>query len=381
MFARPIIERFGKDIPLSSDRQKCADVICEYMNSNDNVLRNEYYESLTNLLNSEDSQRILLYIPFNDLVDAPNNFKKAYIRAWYRLLDYYDARENFHFGDVFEIEARPNGELDRVIKCVHLVPWMLKAGFIDYRQIEDILIKYNSDKILAASFRDILEYLVDNGQLTKSQFERLKELTQGASIERLKPLYITEARVKWYNEQKESDNKLLNPKVDLAGPFSVNLAGQIKGIEEGLGPDDIVLVGGSRLKGYGTLTSDIDTIDFRKEQGDKIFKAGSLSATHIYFNYLWIGGSNVDNLTELSKNVSKLYYNRKDKWVLLERLETDLIQYRLLHKGFSRVTGKKEFITSQYKDMDGDCPFYDDEYRKIATKIFAKYVYMPELSQ
>ena len=381
MFARPIIERFGKDIPLSSDRQKCADVICEYLNSNDNVLRNEYYESLTNLLNSEDSQRILLYIPFNDLVNAPNNFKKAYIRAWYRLLDYYDARENFHFGDVFEIEARPNGELDRVIKCVHLVPWMLKAGFIDYRQIEDILIKYNSDKILAASFRDVLEYLVDNGQLTKSQFERLKELTQGASIKRLKPLYITEARVKWYNERKESNNKLLSPKVDLAGPFSVILADQIKGIEEGLGPDDIVLVGGSRLKGYGTLTSDIDTIDFRKEQGDKIFKAGSLSATHIYFNYLWIGGSNVDNLTELSRNVSKLYYNRKDKWVLLERLETDLIQYRLLHKGFSRVTGKKEFITSQYKDMDGDCPFYDDEYRKIATKIFAKYVYMPELSQ
>ena len=62
----------------------------------------------------------------------------------------------------------------------------------------------------------------------------------------------------------------------------------------------------------------------------------------------------------------------------LDRLESDLLQYRLLHKGFSRFTGKKKFMTELYSEMDGDCPFYDDEYRRIATMLYAKYVLIPK---
>lgn len=49
-----------------------------------------------------------------------------------------------------------------------------------------------------------------------------------------------------------------------------------------------------------------------------------------------------------------------------------------LHKGFSRFTGKKKFMTELYSEMDGDCPFYDDEYRRIATMLYAKYVLIPK---
>ncbi len=35
-------------------------------------------------------------------------------------------------------------------------------------------------------------------------------------------------------------------------------------------------------------------------------------------------------------------------------------------------------MTELYSEMDGDCPFYDDEYRRIATMLYAKYVLIPK---
>ena len=75
------------------------------------------------------------------------------------------------------------------------------------------------------------------------------------------------------------------------------------------------------------------------------------------------------NYTEWAKIANKLLKRRA-----IERLESDLLQYRLLHKGFSRFTGIDEFDTPP--EMDGDCPFYCDEYRRIATMLYAKYVWL-----
>ena len=78
----------------------------------------------------------------------------------------------------------------------------------------------------------------------------------------------------------------------------------------------------------------------------------------------------------MDKIIAK-YQNSPTKPQSIERLESDLLQYRLLHKGFQRLTGQVFFDTSGYPEMDGDCPFYDDKYRKIATLLYAKYVYVP----
>ena len=75
------------------------------------------------------------------------------------------------------------------------------------------------------------------------------------------------------------------------------------------------------------------------------------------------------NYTEWAKIANRLLKRRA-----IERLESDLLQYRLLHKGFSRFTGIDEFCIPP--EMDGDCPFYCDEYRRIATMLYAKYVWL-----
>lgn len=62
----------------------------------------------------------------------------------------------------------------------------------------------------------------------------------------------------------------------------------------------------------------------------------------------------------------------------LERIEADLLLYRLLHKGYARFNRVAEFETGNLLSIDGDCAFYDDGYRTIATEIFAKYIHIPD---
>ena len=192
----------------------------------------------------------------------------------------------------------------------------------------------------------------------------------------------------------------LTPEAKLEGPFSDNMPGfydKLMEISEVLKPNQIVLVGGSQLKGYAQKGSDLDVWEYSELLKSPTLYPGSCEATHIYLNSIWLGGKDVDLLAETRKVLGayvgeedneyrKLFVERYDKeaveytylhkYKCMEKLESDLLQYRLLHKGFSRVTGKREFETSIYPEIDGDCPFYDDEYRRIATKLYAKYVFL-----
>ena len=51
--------------------------------------------------------------------------------------------------------------------------------------------------------------------------------------------------------------------------------------------------------------------------------------------------------------------------VLIEEIERDLLQYRLLHRGY-----EKYYVTS-------GPTFLDDGYRIMASRIYASHVYMP----
>ena len=86
----------------------------------------------------------------------------------------------------------------------------------------------------------------------------------------------------------------------------------------------------------------------------------------------------MNNLPKLAKEKISSYIGGDNQHMSLERLESDLLQYRLLHKGFSRFAGNKNYATGLYPEMDGDCPFYDDSYRRIATMLYAKYVLIPK---
>ena len=106
---------------------------------------------------------------------------------------------------------------------------------------------------------------------------------------------------------------------------------------------------------------------------------GSQDAAHIFLNGKWIFGENVKSGDQIIKDVLSKYVNsnQKTRLMSLERMESDLLLYRLLHKGYARFTGQTTFKTSSYKEMDGDCPFYDSGYRRLATILYAKYVQLP----
>ena len=147
-------------------------------------------------------------------------------------------------------------------------------------------------------------------------------------------------------------------------------------------PSEIVLVGGSQLKGYGTKNSDLDVWNLKQLETNDTLKPGSPHATHIYFDAIWLGGEAVaDELEQIANQITNMYTDSvmyttrlEIRRQAIERLESDLLQYRLLHKGFSRFTGIDEFYIPP--EMDGDCPFYVDEYRRIATMLYAKYVWL-----
>lgn len=343
-----------------------------------------YYHAITTLLQDSDYRRILLYLPLSDLKDAPNFFRDAYLDAWYSLLHVRDVRENFYEGDSYEVGARPEGKMERIVKCVHLAPWLIEAGYLKYHDLANILDANTSNETLIRSFANTLNFISDRCLLSTHEIENLHNMTaMVAQRKRIMPLFTSEKRRKWLELRKNQlEPTLLTPKATLAGPFSPNLlalVGDFEKIQSELKPYDIVLVGGSRLKGYGVTDSDFDVFSLERLENIKETHVGSPHAAHLYFNSVWIGGDGVTDLMKVAVKKVETYYSTPDRRMSIERLESDLLQYRLLHKGYQKFMRGCNSLATGYTDLDGDCPFYDEGYRKIATELFVKYVFIPKL--
>ena len=371
------------------------------------------YYSCARYLEHPEARRMILYFPLKYLLlgnsivslnvkNAYAEFRNAYMEAWLSLLHTYDVRENFHLGDIYEPDARQNSDHERVVKCAHLTPWLLKGGFLKFEELVSILETNQDDPILLQSFKDTWQAVKNNnnGSTINLNMGKLLALTSKApERKRSQPLYTSKKRAKWLAERSDlNDPKhhsdLLTPGIKLADPFHdaiEALSPKLTEIARHLAPHEIVLVGGSQLKGYGTLDSDLDIVSFDELKKDPVFYPGSPDSAHLYLNSVWVGGiaatepvvighlptSKMDIIRE---QISDLYIYSPERAKVLERLESDLCQYRLLHKGFQRFTGKTSFYPMQnYAEMDSDCPFYDDDYRKIATALYVKYVRLPTI--
>ncbi len=391
--AIPFIERLASGEAVSCDasittqiqrRCKMAQIAIKYLRGGDND--ESYYEVINRFLREPESRRLLLYLPLSDLQNAPEWFYETYLDAWYELLNVQDARENFYEGDTFEVDARPDGQLERVVKCAHLTPWLVEARFLSYTDLKRILELNQDNEVLLRSFANTWQMLKDRRLLEEAEIDELKSLTARVSQRaQLSPLYISEGREKWLHEREEQPQRetLLTPNVNLAGPFSPNIEAfmdVLETIQRALGPKEIVLVGGSRLKGYGTTLSDLDIFRLEELDRDPEMKAGNPHATHIHYNTLWLGGNEVDDLSKIATDYATVYFGSPKRRFAIERIESDLLQYRLLHKGFVRFYGGHDSIAKNYPEMDGNCPFYDDKYRRIATELFVKYVFIPTSS-
>jgi predicted nucleotidyltransferase len=191
----------------------------------------------------------------------------------------------------------------------------------------------------------------------------------------------------------------------------------------------VISIGGSRLKGYGEQTSDIDlcvfikpgvsystrrdmrayiseffkgqgmeehpielwlddaneTLTIRDFNNDDQLVADS-TWTHILFDTVLIGDD--DNVQMLTQKLLPNYFRAQEidefgwspRAFYLERIEQNLLQYRLLHKGYERHYPRVSKIGGSHADLiDGASVFWDSGYRRLATKLFVDRVFLPKI--
>lgn len=115
--------------------------------------------------------RIILYLPFELLCNplwqpasacaakAITRFNNVYVKKWHDLLCQDDLRANFVDGDILEPELS-NGPLVRVRKAAHLIPQLIKKGFLSVTTVMAMR-KNAQHAILEQSIDDALAVIVD----------------------------------------------------------------------------------------------------------------------------------------------------------------------------------------------------------------------------
>lgn len=190
----------------------------------------------------------------------------------------------------------------------------------------------------------------------------------------------------------------------------------------------VTLVFGSRIKGYGTSEADCDIAVFVRPGVDrnerhyieetlleiythKNFNSkvtlfwltdagehlqvidwphlapsdGWSSWVYILFGALWCGEQ--EQCRMLHARLLSSYFTAPNtliddrptyvRW--LEEVERDSLQYRLLHKGFERYFPiQSPMNTTHGNVIDGQSAFYDPRYRRIATELFIRRVFLPQ---
>ncbi len=142
------------------------------------------YESLSDLLEQPEYQRIALYLPFeflprstwepdsSELKGQMERFKGAYMEAWENLLFTHDVRSNFTDGEATDEEIK-DGTVARVAKAAHLVPKLVEAGLMT---VEAVIgrIENTQDEVLRNSLADTLPVLADLGLIGLAERARMK---------------------------------------------------------------------------------------------------------------------------------------------------------------------------------------------------------------
>lgn len=175
----------------------------------------------------------------------------------------------------------------------------------------------------------------------------------------------------------------------------------------------VLLVGGSSLKGYAAPNSDVDVSVFVRPEtprelqpelraelskildtdaiefwldndGENMkihdfeefdFHEADSEWTHLLMQSLWIG--NGQAVSELRQRILPGYYAEDgfDRYKYLLRIEQDILQYRLLQKGYARAYAPD--FENHDNMPDGHSMFWDRGFRLLATRLFAEKVFLP----
>ncbi len=102
----------------------------------------------------------------------------------------------------------------------------------------------------------------------------------------------------------------------------------------------------------------------------------------------WCGDRSA--ISELYSKLMPGYLHSHDKTILgvparkvwLKEIEHNVLQYRLMHKGYDRFNARQGGIRTPHRDeIDGDSSFYDSGFRRLATKLYIERVFLPQLDR
>jgi len=185
----------------------------------------------------------------------------------------------------------------------------------------------------------------------------------------------------------------------------------------------IVVVYGSTVKGYAVDNADIDLAVFVKENvsnfkritlqktlsklfgkiddtvvqfwlnlsGEQLIiqdftnpdkTTGDSFMTQVLFNSIWLGKDK--DIISLQKRLFPKYFyldeTTNNREIYLSEIERDVLQYRLMHKGYYYYYPKQTNLTPEYcTDMNHESAFWDRGYRILATKLFIEKVFLPKI--
>lgn len=341
-------------------------------------------------------------------------------------------------------------------KAINISAEIISTMIIDESITDEVLITLldcdipfeNKQAVIEGIQKTIESMALANSNMTLEKYEKYQEILSKlwesdspAIKEILHKIFCRLYHLKIISNSQMNSKGIIVPK--LTGPFSMNTSlfkEELTDIEKAIILIEsraeisqfiypVVMIFGSRLKGYGKHDSDIDlgifvrpeiSVDDRKnlhaildkifiqenihygiaefwlEKDKNIFKIRNIDGTdpsfgeshwtHVLFGSIWMGKE--ETVHELLKKILVPYlYTDKTidslnkKRLHLEELERDNLQYRLMHKGYKQFFPQYGGINTKHADqIDGTSTFWDSGYRQIATRLFISRVFLPTIA-
>ncbi len=136
---------------------------------------------------------------------------------------------------------------------------------------------------------------------------------------------------------------------------------------------------------YWTTIEDGKLVFGNIEEGTRTFVGES--AIHFFMGGAWIVGESEiiklrSNMLERFLDLSRFGDTKAQiRRQFLGQIELDVLQYRLMHKGYRKFYPqivRERTWNSDLIDLKSD--FWDSGYRRVATKLFLSRVFLPDLS-
>lgn len=163
------------------ERKKLIEAYTSYKldaENTDNL--NNLYAELSEVFEKDESfARAALYIPFDLLpnVSISKNqealtFISSYKKAFISLLNQMDFRADFVDGDVLDTELRQGEAPERIVKVLHLLPWLMRKSIFSQEEVIAI-IKKADESTLIKTLADVLPILYRESLLDDDIFNVL----------------------------------------------------------------------------------------------------------------------------------------------------------------------------------------------------------------